>query len=1562
MLKRWIASGLLICCLLLVLPAGIAAAETEANATTMLRIAILDEPSLHKEGNAPYDAAALQALFASKGHRADILNGEQFASVDLMNRDLYDLVYLPSGSAIPAGCSDNLKAFFAQSGKIITSGGYAFSEPLYPDSTGEEIYGQAAYVHSDSTSLSPCLYQRIDANRFRDSDSYTINLQIKSENISTEKGLAHASVYIYDANEKLLEWRDFATFTSGSSDWAAKAYSFSVPASAAHVNIHLGLYISSGTMAFDDIEIVSKEGKTVYSEGFENGIGSWMKMSSGSGITYDVGQGVLQATDFCSYLNNDQATSEAGLTYDITEIAKKNGELLVRFEEKYLAAQQADGGRSGASIRLFKGGKETEIIPLTSANGSFGWHRRDVTASLAGKSFDQALLDFAFVKTAGSLYVDSVSVQGGDTVLTEEELPEPSYYGGASKKRRDDELMRLGSNDPLTAGDQLFFQDDSIPIFDVETTFSDCVKMVGAENQAVFAPGETVLEGEGLTGFSAVTTTGNNRGRWQALLNVYDAYGQHRGTAAAIFTIFNTPSEYGALGSVKTWNAYSGTSIGFFGVTDRDLFAEGNGALRDGLVRLAEHLCGDPKLCIVNNTYDCYKPGETPKLTIGVENHGTETLDCTMIAEIVEEDTGKVVFTETSDGKILSGKRKYFRVTWSNPAFEDDFYYTRVRIERNGKVLDRMESGFVVWNDEVVSKGPAYTYHDNYIHLVQEDGTEKAVYVTGVDEGGMFIMEDQTPVVWKEDFRKRADAGILLYETLQQYRDYGDYSAVFATEGSFEIHMRKVDAAVYLSQRYGQLYMMGMLLGSNSAVDDAQLEKDKDFIRTMAARYKDVPGIIFYLNGDLIVRISSQTDPLFRDFLKEKYKTDEAFQEAWGTSKTLDKVTFDTNYSFNGSGWTDTKAYDQNVFRTQLVNRWGSELAKVAQEAGGKSKAVLCEFYSWPADGADVPYGIGDLTYSNTGFFDRLPIFAQTLAYADQRWQGKSFGIGETNKRTHPAFTDTLDYYQSDSYTHARAYFFTTYYTTFAMGGNHHQIWCWKDETKYVFPWGLNTVYEVCPKDSYYWERNSNYITRTMEPVYTEPSVAVVTPDSTRMAGSRGWYEGHYNAVNAFHIAQGTLCDNILTLNECNFEIPESIKVIYYPSAYTVPDDVYEKLLNFVRSGGILYLSGDPSYDPVSRKRTLESRLTELAGVSATRVIYAGNDRSGAAVTYSDGSGTRTGYPNILLETKGAEVLYKDTDGNPVITRFTLGKGKVIFSADPLENTTNADTFREDVRLYNSVLELAGIPKSSLTASTASIKTFVTHLADGGLFREVLNTSAADVRLEWTDANGKVYEFKLGAYATAYFREDKDGNLVSNMTGGSLSRDSVRILSNGSFAQLHAADGKDLFASEQLVILPQTEGNMTILSDADWSKMKLVSVQIYDNTVVTGQEVPFTYEAEKGSVSFKVDGLLCNTVLLAAPEEQMDALKEQFGKTLNRVIELKTETEPSGTSEPSDPSIPIAIGAGVGIIGLTALVTVLVMKKKNKAPAPAGEPEGGQPDAEQPAGETPDGSADKKDE
>lgn len=105
--------------------------------------------------------------------------------------------------------------------------------------------------------------------------------------------------------------------------------------------------------------------------------------------------------------------------------------------------------------------------------------------------------------------------------------------------------------------------------------------------------------------------------------------------------------------------------------------------------------------------------------------------------------------------------------------------------------------------------------------------------------------------------------GLHIYENLQQYPIYQPWIRIFADPEETEKYYRKVDNAVYLSQKYGQIYMMGIAIGNNVAEDAATHELTQQRARELAARYKDVPGLIYYLNGDMISTLSdAQPDNL----------------------------------------------------------------------------------------------------------------------------------------------------------------------------------------------------------------------------------------------------------------------------------------------------------------------------------------------------------------------------------------------------------------------------------------------------------------------------------------------------------------------------------------------------------------------------------------------------------------------------------------------------------------------------------------------------------------------------
>ena len=140
--------------------AGLGAFGEEKEASGM-KIAVLD--GISAKGSAPYDAGSIAGLFTDAGHSAQVIDPQTFSARELFSADLYDLLVIPTGAAFPYSAVDNFKKFLREGGRLITSGGFAFSEMIYPEAVGGSV-GLAGRVYSDSVAESPCLYKVISAS------------------------------------------------------------------------------------------------------------------------------------------------------------------------------------------------------------------------------------------------------------------------------------------------------------------------------------------------------------------------------------------------------------------------------------------------------------------------------------------------------------------------------------------------------------------------------------------------------------------------------------------------------------------------------------------------------------------------------------------------------------------------------------------------------------------------------------------------------------------------------------------------------------------------------------------------------------------------------------------------------------------------------------------------------------------------------------------------------------------------------------------------------------------------------------------------------------------------------------------------------------------------------------------------------------------------------------------------------------------------------------------------------------------------------------------------------
>ena len=1209
-------------------------------------------------------------------------------------------------------------------------------------------------------------------------------------------------------------------------------------------------------------------------------------------IVEDWKQAGSEEAEMCLSVNASAATerSEFKRTIDLKSLkGKKSVEAVVWQKAQELVP--ADGGGAFAELTFYNGSTKNSTVSINILSAAYTpWSRFQKKIDIPDNT-TSIEISVGLRNAQGQVSIDNIGLYDENgSALFEDRFnyvsqgiwTQQTTHAAASLFQEESypSNPKLSSVTPDTVSDWLSFSASSIPIFDADHKIKNAVRIGPAEEQSVFTE-EVSLDGA-IEGWSSVCVLGNNRGRLQPLMYAYDGDGEIRGTVGAIMHLLPSPAS-GGQDNVNEWTDYKATSIAFFGITSQDILSPKNKAVREGFLRLPYIMMKDTYVSKIENKYDCYRQGESAEFTANIENSSAVPVSG-KIKFTVSDGNGKAVFSTETD--YAAGAKSVSAAVgrWDPQKFSYDFYTVKSELyDGQSQLIDVNFTGFTVWDDAVVNAGPSYELIDNYIVFTDKSGKKQPVMINGADDGGnTFGMLDTTPLKWRENFIRRNDMGMHLYEALMVYT---------SMSGGSEQFMRKMDNVVYLAQKYNQIFMMGILIGNNVAVNDRGLEKDAEICKKVAERYKDIPGLIYYLNGDLRVQITQSLFEPLNQFLAAKYPDDAALKNAWGSQYALGSVTPE-EYPQNGTGWSDVKAADYNEFRTFMIKRWTGKLTESIQSVDKSGKAILCEFYSYPWESVDIPTGLGDLTYSNIGFFETYREITQTLAYTDQRYRGKSLGIGEFGKRTHPVFMNAgNEIHSALSPTEAANHFFNVYNATFTAGGNHVQIWSWQDESKYVFPWGLLQLGDRAPRDLFYYFRNMNLYTRLLSPVYETPQAAFLTADSTRMGGSEGGgARGHFADIAGLNILQSTNAGKLLTLNDSNLVIPKETKVIFYPVAYNPTDEVMDKLTEFVKNGGVLYLSGDISYDR-NRDQTKPSRLLDLCGVSLISTNFNGVDFSGDEITYSDGKNSNTGIPNIKIALAGASALYKEKDGTPIVTEYALGKGKVLFSAVAIELFSDYKTAPSfaDTAIYKYVLDLAGVPCLNVTAKDSYIKILEQPLSNSQTSYGIFNMDTSNQTMSFISA-GNEYSLTLLSGQTANLRRNENGEVLSVFNEGDFKVNGTAILDNAANAMILSRDETDITKSKSLIITPNKTGRITLHTKADFKAPVIAAGVMIDGVLKVTSKTSVTF---KGKISFEVTEELKNKIIFITEESDLLQLAANTAYNLQNPVTAKLSDQVS---------------------------------------------------------------------
>ncbi len=347
------------------------------------------------------------------------------------------------------------------------------------------------------------------------------------------------------------------------------------------------------------------------------------------------------------------------------------------------------------------------------------------------------------------------------------------------------------------------------------------------------APAQTILDPalrlDGpLEGWAACGVVGADEARWVPLINAYDSFGRLRGAAGAMLRHYA--------------GRWAGSSWAFFGVTNRDLFAPGQPAMAEAFVSIVRSLTRDVFFASLTTEHSCYRQGEAVKFFIPVFNGGRNRRELRIGLEIYPGETAlsspalsRLATNLSFAVHALPHQTNLVTGQWKPPRFAADFYYLLARLWDGTNEVDRIESGFVVQDPNVLRSGPKLAYRDNYLRF-----GKRPLFLFGTDDWGyVFNSARETPLQWLRDMRQRRDLGVMLYENLQ----FGLPRPPAAQEPL----LRKVDGIVQLAQKYGQVYFPGLLIGCNAAASDTDLAAQRAWCCDFAGRYAGVPGLIYYL-------------------------------------------------------------------------------------------------------------------------------------------------------------------------------------------------------------------------------------------------------------------------------------------------------------------------------------------------------------------------------------------------------------------------------------------------------------------------------------------------------------------------------------------------------------------------------------------------------------------------------------------------------------------------------------------------------------------------------------------
>ncbi len=738
--------------------------------------------------------------------------------------------------------------------------------------------------------------------------------------------------------------------------------------------------------------------------------------------------------------------------------------------------------------------------------------------------------------------------------------------------------------------------------------------------------------------------------------------------------------------------------------------------------------------------------------------------------------TGDVKVELTRDGKRVEGSTIALAgagESISVPIEADlpaGFYEVSATWLDDGHVREAARNGFWVAAPEQLKNGPVLGANADTLTL---DGTPFLPVGTnyfGTEQSGWDFSGPRNAENWERDFADMQAHNISFVRTgvwMPNARFIeGDLGGVT------ERFLRNLEAFLLSAQRHRiavnfTFFAFSPKWGNprtdeggaappNPYLDPGGLREQENYVRSVVERFGQVP----FLSWDLINEPSVSNprhifsgnypndDPAERNawhaWLKNRYSSLAALADAWSTTPeelgsfdavpvpSIADLTYDRYGNPRQVRAVDYNLYSQEVFRGWVKAMLGTihaagskQLVDVGQDEGGVTNRVLNHFYAdtglsfttnhtyweddallWDSVAAKVP-GVPNIT-GETGY---QPAWA-----ADGEWRYDEFtGLGLTERK---------------------------WALGFAAGSSGAMQWDWAREVDFGMERsdGSAKVWERMMRELGQFARDAAPYARGLK----EPETAIVLPQSLQLSVLNGYaLEAQQTAVRAlYQVARG----EAYTVGEYQMGQLGSPKLILLPSPMGLTEEAWSGIEAKVRAGATLLVTGpfdaDAHLHETGRAKAVGLDYREIPlELRDQRMKWPGGDD---AFSFA---GKKT---TVLMQAKLA-------DGSGW-KEVSLGKGKVLFSALPLELSGNLDALG---KVYAYAMKQAGVgPVYTTTETNPGILICPTEYENATLYVLTSETESKTVRFH-DMRSGKDFSTALNAGRAALAMIGVDGKVLA---------------------------------------------------------------------------------------------------------------------------------------------------------------------------------------------------------